>query len=256
MIGVSFWKVRPEQAERLRLWLDGLNGRQDEVLPTLRLDGVVHEHAYLLAGPDGPVMVLASEADDIEEARQHSRTSELPFDVEARRMMEETCAGRAEADLLWQGTAASVPEASPGPPTSPVALVEFPADDVTRARRFWATVLGLRLEVRAAGEGRGWQTPGGGSAIGLHERGTGPGDRFSLPYFRVADLPSALERVSASGGEVIHPGARWAICRDSEGSPFGLAVEEDRGPQAGDPEGSRARRSGRRPYHGDEVEGY
>jgi hypothetical protein len=26
----------------------------------------------------------------------------------------------------------------------------------------------------------------------------------------------------ALGGAVIHPGERWAICRDSEGSPFGL----------------------------------
>jgi hypothetical protein len=24
---------------------------------------------------------------------------------------------------------------------------------------------------------------------------------------------------------VLHPGSRWAICRDSEGSPFGLAVD-------------------------------
>jgi len=28
----------------------------------------------------------------------------------------------------------------------------------------------------------------------------------------------------ALGGSVIHPGERWAICRDSEGSPFGLAA--------------------------------
>lgn len=157
---------------------------------------------------------------------------------EARQMMEETRADRAEADLLWEETEASVPEVPPGPPTSTAALVEFPADDVSRARRFWATVLGLRLEVRAAGEGRGWQTHAGGLGIGLHERGTGPGDRFSLPYFRVADLPSALERVTASGGEVIHPGARWAICRDSEGSPFGLAAEDISGgdlPSAGEP---------------------
>ncbi len=153
-------------------------------------------------------------------------------------MLEEMCTDRADADLLWEGTEASVPEASSGPPTSSVALVEFPADDVLRARRFWATVLGLRLEVRAAGEGRGWQTHAGGSGIGLHERGSGPGDRFSLPYFWVADLPSALERVTASGGEVIHPGARWAICKDSEGSPFGLAAEDVSGgdlPSAGEP---------------------
>src|SRR5437899_12568389 len=94
---------------------------------------------------------------------------------EGRRMMEETCADRAEANLLREETEASVPEASPGPPTSPVALVEFPADDVSRARRFWATVLGLRVAVRAAGEGRGWQTHAGGSGIGLHQRGPGAG---------------------------------------------------------------------------------
>ena len=26
------------------------------------------------------------------------------------------------------------------------------------------------------------------------------------------------------GGTVIHPGEKWAICRDSEGSPFGLTT--------------------------------
>jgi predicted enzyme related to lactoylglutathione lyase len=45
-----------------------------------------------------------------------------------------------------------------------------------------------------------------------------------LPYFTVDDLPSALQRVEELGGSVIHPGERWAICRDSEGSPFALAA--------------------------------
>jgi len=72
-------------------------------------------------------------------------------------------------------------------------------------------------------EGRGRQTRAGGVALGLHERGPGPGDRFSLPYFAVADVAEALAGVRALGGEVIHPGEQWAICRDSEGSPFGLA---------------------------------
>jgi predicted enzyme related to lactoylglutathione lyase len=60
--------------------------------------------------------------------------------------------------------------------------------------------------------------------LGIHERGAGPGDTGSLPYFTVADLEVALEQVTALGGRVIHPGSRWAICRDSEGSPFGLAL--------------------------------
>jgi predicted enzyme related to lactoylglutathione lyase len=40
----------------------------------------------------------------------------------------------------------------------------------------------------------------------------------------VADLGAALARVEALGGTVVHPGERWAICKDSEGSPFGLAL--------------------------------
>jgi hypothetical protein len=48
----------------------------------------------------------------------------------------------------------------------------------------------------------------------------------ALPYFRVPDLAQALERVVELGGSVVHPGERWAICRDSEGSPFGLSFAE------------------------------
>ena len=107
---------------------------------------------------------------------------------------------------------------------SRLALVEFPADDAERARRFWSGLLGVELEPRRDAEGEGWQTRPGGPAVGVHERGRGPGDSFSLPYFEVADLPGALEQVQALGGSVVHPGERWAVCKDSEGSPFGLAA--------------------------------
>ena len=104
------------------------------------------------------------------------------------------------------------------------ALIEFPADDAERARRFWAGLLDADLHERAGDQGAGWQTSGGGPAVGVHERGRGPGDTASLPYFAVADMAAALERVQALGGSVIHPGERWSVCRDSEGSPFGLAA--------------------------------
>jgi predicted enzyme related to lactoylglutathione lyase len=104
-------------------------------------------------------------------------------------------------------------------------LIEFPADDPKRALRFWGGVLGAELEPRSAGAGRGWETSEAGLRLGVHERGPGPGDTASLPYFTVPDLPATLERVQDLGGSVIHPGERWAICRDSEGSPFALAAE-------------------------------
>ncbi len=115
---------------------------------------------------------------------------------------------------------------------SPLALVEFPADDVERALGFWGGLLGAVLEPREVGEGEGWQLRAAGPQIGVHERGRGPGDSFSLPYFAVADLPATLERVRELGGSVVHPGAAWAVCRDSEGTPFGLAARQTISPAA------------------------
>ena len=106
-----------------------------------------------------------------------------------------------------------------------LALIEFPADDPARARRFWSGLLDVELDERRDGEGSGWQSRAEGPAIGVHARGTGPGDSFSLPYFAVTDIDAALERVVALGGSVVHPGSPWAICKDSEGSPFALALQ-------------------------------
>ena len=107
----------------------------------------------------------------------------------------------------------------------PAPLVEFPADDPDRARRFWKGVLGAELEPRDSEAGAGWEADADGLRLGIHERGRGPGDTASLPYFTVADLQAAVERVEVNGGSIVHPGERWAICRDSEGSPFALAAE-------------------------------
>ena len=110
----------------------------------------------------------------------------------------------------------------------PIALVEFPADDPEQALRFWVGVLGVDLQQRQAGEGEGWQTHSGQTELGVHRRGAGPGDRFSLPYFSVPDLSVALRRVEELGGSVIHPRPPWAICRDSEGNPFALMAAQQR----------------------------
>lgn len=108
----------------------------------------------------------------------------------------------------------------------PMPLVEFPADDPERALRFWRGVLGVELEPRGESMGRGWESDADGLRLGVHERGTGPGDTGSLPYFTVPDMDATLTRVKELGGSVIHPGERWSICRDSEGSTFALAAAD------------------------------
>jgi predicted enzyme related to lactoylglutathione lyase len=108
--------------------------------------------------------------------------------------------------------------------TLSAALIEFPADDPVRARRFWGGVLGAELAPRPSDAGAGWELDDGEVRVGVHKRGRGPGDTASLPYFTVADLSATLRLVQDLGGSVIHPGERWAVCRDSEGSPFALAA--------------------------------
>ena len=105
-------------------------------------------------------------------------------------------------------------------------MIEVPADDAARARRFWSELLGLGLESRGPGEGEGWQTrTHAGAAVGVHERGRGPGDTASLPYFEVDNMAEVTRRVESLGGTVVHPGERWTICKDSEGNPFALAFD-------------------------------
>ena len=76
--------------------------------------------------------------------------------------------------------------------------------------------------------------------MGVHARGRGPGDTFSLPYFAVDDLAEAVRRVEELDGSVVHPGDRWVICKDSEGNPFALARQR---PRRSSPRGSRRRRA-------------
>ncbi len=116
--------------------------------------------------------------------------------------------------------------------TSSLSLIEFPADDPERARSFWSSLLDVALQPRTAAQGEGWQTgdssnaggTGAAPTVGVHPRGRGPGDSSSLAYFEVDDMQGTLARVPSLGGSVVHPGERWAICKDSEGNPFGLAL--------------------------------
>jgi predicted enzyme related to lactoylglutathione lyase len=113
-------------------------------------------------------------------------------------------------------------------PRAQVSLIEFPADDPERAQRFWEGLLEEPLDDRAEREGTGRQTRSAVPAVGVHARGCGPGDTTSLPYFAVGDMAAALQRVRSLGGSVVHPGGAWSVCRDSEGTPFGLAATPPR----------------------------
>lgn len=109
-----------------------------------------------------------------------------------------------------------------------VAFFELGVEDAERGRAFYEGLFGWRFETGPSGAGFVIET--GGVPGGMH-----PGDAGARPYlfFGVDDMDAALDRVRELGGEVdetnVEGGAetvarfgRFRLCRDDQGSPFGL----------------------------------
>ena len=108
-------------------------------------------------------------------------------------------------------------------------LIEFPADDLARARRFWEILLDVSLDERREGEGQGLQTHAARPALGAAR--AWPRARaisFSLPYFRVAGSRARRSSASSSsagasstrasaGRSAATPRAARSVSRLSEG---------------------------------------
>ena len=108
-----------------------------------------------------------------------------------------------------------------------VSFISVGVGDLARGRGFYGGLFGWGFE-----EARGGLViSGAGVAAGIHG-----GDAGASPYvfFRVDDLDAALARVEGLGGgrePVDHEGGdaeeaarfgRFALCRDDQGSVFGL----------------------------------
>ena len=108
-----------------------------------------------------------------------------------------------------------------------ITHIEFPADDVERAKRFYSAVAGWEF-----GEMEGFPDyflfrSGEGQGGGLGRRGESVGHVVRV-YITVDDLEAAVAAAEANGGSVITPPGdvpgqgRYAAVRDSEGSEIGL----------------------------------
>lgn len=108
-----------------------------------------------------------------------------------------------------------------------ITHVEFPADDVERAKRFYSAVAGWEF-----GEMEGFPDywlfrSSEASGGGLGKRGESVGNVIRV-YITVDKLEAAVAAAEANGGSVITPPSdvpgqgRFAAVRDSEGSEIGL----------------------------------
>jgi len=116
---------------------------------------------------------------------------------------------------------------------NPVGWFEIYVQDLSRARRFYETVLATKLDRLDAGDLEMWafpmspDSPGAGGTI-LSVPGVPSGGTGTLVYFSCEDCGVEAGRVSAAGGRVhrekmsIGPYGFIALGYDTEGNMFGL----------------------------------
>ncbi len=106
-----------------------------------------------------------------------------------------------------------------------VGLIVYPASDVPRAKKFFATLLGT--EPYAEGKSYvGFKV--GDLEIGLVPQGAQRGLSGALAYVTVSDIKEALEALLAAGAEKVQDvtdvsnGLLVASVKDPDGTPIGL----------------------------------
>ncbi|MDQ3675571.1 MAG: VOC family protein [Actinomycetota bacterium] len=112
--------------------------------------------------------------------------------------------------------------------TGELAFFELGVDDAERGRAFFEGLFGWKFEPGPSGNGFVITTPN--VPGGMHGN-----DAAAAPYvfFHVDDMQEALTRVRELGGKVeemdvggdeasIAKFGRFKLCRDDQGSPFGL----------------------------------
>jgi predicted enzyme related to lactoylglutathione lyase len=108
-----------------------------------------------------------------------------------------------------------------------ITHVEFPADDVERAKRFYSAVAGWELGETEGFPGYFMFRSEEGHGGGLGKRGESVGSVIRV-YITVDNVDEGVRTAEANGGSVLSapqeiPGmGRWAAVRDSEGNEIGL----------------------------------
>ena len=89
-------RLKPGSLPRVQAWAAELNSRREEVLATLRDEGVVIESVFL----DGEELVYYLKAKDVAHAQAVAARSHHAIDEYHRRFKDETFAERRTLELL------------------------------------------------------------------------------------------------------------------------------------------------------------
>ena len=92
--------LKPESLEQVHRWADELRSRADEVLATLRDEGVVVESVFLDSNEQGDFLVYYMKARSVSAARQVAQRSSHPIDAYHEQFKAHTWESRRSLELL------------------------------------------------------------------------------------------------------------------------------------------------------------
>ena len=102
MLAVDFYRIHPDQVERLKEWMAEITTRRNEALETYVQEGVRHEMGYLIEGREGPMLVWVMEVHDRDEATHAFLNSKLPIDLQHKQVMRQVVAEWIKPQALYE----------------------------------------------------------------------------------------------------------------------------------------------------------
>lgn len=93
-------RINDGMLPRVREWAKTLNSRSDEVLTTLRDEGVQLEMAFLEESSEGNFLIYVMRAESFEKARSIADQSPHPIDAYHKQFIKECWGERRRPELL------------------------------------------------------------------------------------------------------------------------------------------------------------
>lgn len=93
-------RLKPGSVERVREWAAELNRRRDEVLATLRDEGVAVESVFLDQTDDGDFLICYLRGQSVKDAGEVVQRSEHAIDAYHQKFKRETWASRTRLEPL------------------------------------------------------------------------------------------------------------------------------------------------------------
>jgi len=105
MLQATIAQIDDDDVSKLRRWLGSLSERRGELRESYRQHGTRHELFLLIRTRPRPILVLIAEVENDEVAASSFLRSNLPIDVEFKRLVQEISPDEADVELLYDSSA-------------------------------------------------------------------------------------------------------------------------------------------------------